>query len=286
MFRRRPYAFMAMQLSSPATVACLGALFHRRRRFLVFSTMSGPQGEVAFVRRSRTAALRRRLLGHASALVAQTQEAAEELQQLIPAGHVEIVPTPVRLPREVPELKGDNTVTFTGRIVRQKNLEPLIRTWPKVLQAVPGARLTLVGSGTEGDPVEDWILGELATRPELSETLTMTGWVDDVVPYLAENDVFVFPSASEGMSNSLLEACVRGRIIVASNIPANRAVLGDTYPLLFDPHDDMRLVRALIAALTDESLRAQVRDTVLQRTRGFSDELVLGQVETLLATPE
>jgi glycosyltransferase involved in cell wall biosynthesis len=283
-FRRRPHAFMAMQLSSPATVACLGALFHRNRRFLVFSTMSGPHGEVAFVRSSRTVALRRRLLGHASALIAQTQEAAEELQELVPQAQVEIVSTPVRLPREVPALKGDSTVVFTGRIVRQKNLEPLIRTWPQVLRDVPGARLTLVGSGTDGDPVEDWILGELAEHAELSETVTLTGWVDDVAPYLAANDVFVFPSVSEGMSNSLLEACVTGRIIVASNIPANRAVLGDSYPLLFEPHDDGDLLRALIAALTDKPLRAQARDTVLQRTRRFSDELVLTQIENLLTT--
>jgi glycosyltransferase involved in cell wall biosynthesis len=282
--RRRPHAFVAMQLSSPATVASVGAIVHRCPRLLVFSTSTGPAGEAAFVRNARTSLARRFLLGRASALVAQTEAAASELRDLLPRARVVIVPTPVRLPGHVPPLNGDAAVVYTGRIVRGKNLERLIGLWPSVLKRVPAARLTLVGSGRPGDPVEDELRLQRAASPDLAGTIEMTGWVVDVRPYLEQSDVYVFPSDSEGMSNALLEACALGRVVVASDIPGNRAVLGDAYPLLFDPADVAAFRSALIASLTDQSIRSEAREQIIGRMSRFSDASVVAQIETLLGS--
>src|SRR5207253_1364066 len=136
-----------------------------------------------------------------------------------------------------------------------------------VLDRVPDARLTLVGEGSPGDPTAAELRETLAGDPRLAESVTITGWVDDVLPFLERADVFVFPSHFEGLSNSLLEACALGRVIVASDIPANRAAVGDDHPLLF-PHDRAdELERALLAAMTDEPIRASARARGLERSR-------------------
>lgn len=279
--RRRPYAFMAMQLSSPATVASVGALAHRCQHLLVFSTSTGPAGEAAFIRDSRTARLRRFLLGRASALIGQTEMAAGELRSLVPGASVEVIPTPVEVPEAIFPLAGDRAVLYTGRIVRGKNLERLFDVWPEVRSRVPGSKLIMVGSGAAGDPVEA-DLQRAADQQEMTDAVTFTGWVPDVRPYLEHADVYVFPSASEGMSNSLLEACAAGRVVVASDIPANRAVLGDRYPLLVDPSDSQQLILALTSALTDETLRTEARSQIVDRLPQFSELRVAACIERLL----
>jgi glycosyltransferase involved in cell wall biosynthesis len=280
--RRRPYAYMALQLTSPATVAGVGSVLHRTKRLVVFSTSTGPAGEAAFVSGSRTSGIRRFLLGRASALVGQTPAAAAELERFVPGARVEVVPTPVRLPEHPPELTGTPNVLYTGRIVAGKNIERLFDVWPGVTQSVPNAKLIVVGSGMAGDPVESDLRHRAAADTVLSSAVTFTGWVADVHPYLELADVYAFPSSSEGMSNSLLEACALGRVVVASDIPANRAVLGDRYPLLIDPSDRRALLGAIQSALTDAALRSEARAQILCRVPMFSDVAVIDRIEGLL----
>jgi glycosyltransferase involved in cell wall biosynthesis len=60
------------------------------------------------------------------------------------------------------------------------------------------------------------------------------------------------------MSNALLEAMARGVPVVASDIPANAALIGaGGGGWLFTPGDDTELARTLAAVLTDpEALRS------------------------------
>jgi len=95
--------------------------------------------------------------------------------------------------------------------------------------------------------------------------------------------VFVLPSRSEGMSNALLEACAWGRVVVASDIPSNRAVLGDGYPLLFPPGDAEALAECLARALDPlDPVRGVAAGLVRERTGEFSTEAVVGDLEELI----
>jgi glycosyltransferase involved in cell wall biosynthesis len=273
---------MAMQLSAPATVASLAAMIRRCKRLTVFSTSTGPAGETAFVRESRLSPLRRTLLSNASTLVAQTDQGAVELREVLPHADIRVIPTPVRLPIAVPGLRGNHEAVYIGRIVRGKNLEVLAELWPHVAAKVPGAHLTLVGAGVPGDPVEADLARMRSSDPRLNGNTTMTGWVSDVTPFLEDADVFVFPSDSEGMSNALLEACAWGRVVVASDIPSNRTILGDDYPLLVDPDRREQFENALLAALCDGAVRRQARNTIVRRIAHFSVDTVLDRIEASL----
>jgi len=121
--------------------------------------------------------------------------------------------------------------------------------------AEPRLRLAYAGpvlDATEGAALER----ELATRP----------WAHHlgVVPHarmaslLSQADVVLNCSVSEGgMANSVLEAMVCGRAVLASNIPGNRALLDDDVTgLLFDGPDDLRDKAARLVA--DAALRARL----------------------------
>ena len=78
--------------------------------------------------------------------------------------------------------------------------------FPRVLERVPGAQLWLVGNG----PSEE-------LRSYASESITITGRVPDVQPYLARASAFVSPlRVGVGMKNKVLEALAMGCPLVAS----------------------------------------------------------------------
>ena len=251
----RSDAVLGVQLFSQSLVAGLTARLTRRPYFL-FATTSGELGEAGYVRTSSLSSLRRSMLDHASGVVAQTEEAAIELRALSGAP-VSVIANPVR-GTDRSRLSGTPNVLFAGRFSEEKELLTLLEAWTRVVSRVPDARLLLAGAGGSHRSIEP----QLRSRVEalgLGTSVTFLGWVDDVDSLYRSADVFVLPSRSEGMSNSLLEACAHGRVVVASRISSNVEVLGTSYPLLFDVSSQAALAHALTLALTDKDVRASAR---------------------------
>ncbi len=83
------------------------------------------------------------------------------------------------------------------------------------------------------------------------------GFTQAVLPsLLADADIYVSASISDGTSPALLEAMASGVFPVVSDIPANREWLtGEGDCLLFAPNDVAQLVQTLNRAIEDSSLR-------------------------------
>jgi glycosyltransferase involved in cell wall biosynthesis len=120
----------------------------------------------------------------------------------------------LHLPQEVP------IVVFAGSIVPRKGVDPLIRTWPRVLAKVPDAQLILVGGFErptfmtqermhELSRFQDGVR-ELAAQPECRGSITFAGESNRVEDWLRAADAFVFPTEQEGMGNVVLEAMACG----------------------------------------------------------------------------
>lgn len=159
-----------------------------------------------------------------------------------------------------------------GRMHRQKGQVELLRWWQRVVGAVPGARLALVGDG-----------------PDREELETAGGWVvgptDDVVSWLHAADVVVLHSRWEGLALTLLEAMACARSVVATDIPGMREVVRDDAGALA-AFDTPAFADAISARLTDPDRaaregatgRARVERehdlaTQLDRLAGLTEEL-------------
>ena len=90
------------------------------------------------------------------------------------------------------------TFVFIGRIVRDKGIRELV----SAMRRLPDARLLLVGSFEDGDPVDE------ADKEFLihSTQVEFVGWQQDVRPYLSQADCLVFPSYREGFPNVPMQA--------------------------------------------------------------------------------
>lgn len=290
----RGTSFLAIQLVAPSTAAALCAAV-LERPYVAMATTSGAGGEVAHLldrdlqpRGQWSVAmyrvdrwLRRRLLRRASYVVAQNADGARELSGVMEQQRIVVLPTPVEQV-QAPPLHGRPDTVFVGRLSKDKDLLRLLQAWLLVVAQRPDARLTLVGDGGEHQSVEAELHRLVTHHDPLARTVSFTGWVKDVTPFLAGADIFVFPSLTEGMSNALLEACAWGRVVVASDIPANRAVLGDDHPLLFPTGDVDALSRTLLLAFDDQRIVVDARRRALASATSFSIERVAEQLEYLL----
>lgn len=156
-------------------------------------------------------------------------------------------------PRDSYPERGEIEVVFAGRLDPQKNPALLLEA------------IALAGKEQGARPLRVRLLGDGPQRPELEQRVLALGLddgvrfhgrVNDVPRHLAEADVFVLPSRSEGISNALLEAMAHGVPSIATDIPGNRDLIEDERTGLLVPPDDAKaLSLALIRLAGDRSLR-------------------------------
>ena len=122
----------------------------------------------------------------------------------------------------------DSTVAlFIGVLEPYKNIDGLAEAWRL---ARPNAELRIVGKGTRTDVVASLVSEGLATwQPELS--------TPEVVAALDAASVLILPSRSEGMGRVVIEAQLRGRPVLGSNVGGiPDLVTAGVDGVLFEPH--------------------------------------------------
>jgi L-malate glycosyltransferase len=144
----------------------------------------------------------------------------------------------------------------------EKGLRTLIEAFARV-QCPGDARLLIVGSGPSLPQLE-----ELARKLALGERCTFEPATKDVRAWLERIDIFVLPSLSEALSNSLMEAMACGCCVVASRVGGNPELVTDRQNgLLFPAGDSAALASCLDLLLCDPILRARLAAAGAQRMR-------------------
>jgi glycosyltransferase involved in cell wall biosynthesis len=215
-------------------------------------------------------------------VVVQTEGALDEIKSVVPPHRIVILPNPVEFPAGIKKLTGEPKALFMGRLSQEKGVPTLLDAWALVARCRGGAQLTILGEGGHYRSEEDVIRETVRNNPVLRQSVNFAGWVSDPLPHLSAADVFVFPSFSEGMSNALLEGCASRRIVVASNIPPNLAVLGSDYVFLFEAGDPRSLFDALLKAFDDPELRDIALKQIDARMTNFSASRVMERLEDVL----
>jgi glycosyltransferase involved in cell wall biosynthesis len=136
----------------------------------------------------------------------------------------------------------------------EKGLDTLLKAFARVRHSNPGAKLVLIGSGPAKSGLE-----ALATRLGLAGSCFFEPATMHVADWLSLMDIFVLPSLSEALSNSLMEAMACGCCVIASQVGGNPELVShrDT-GLLFRPGDADGLASNLQFAIENEDARASM----------------------------
>ncbi|GIL08821.1 MAG: glycosyl transferase family 1 [Chloroflexota bacterium] len=175
-----------------------------------------------------------------------------ELLALDPALRVEVIPNGVDLDyfQPQPVAREPDTLLFTGNFAYAPNIDAALYLAQTLLPGVqarfPGARLWLVGA----DPPP-------AVQALASASVTVTGRVPDLRPYLARAAVYVCPlRIGAGIKNKVLEALAMGCPLAATPLSVDGIAVRAGQDALVAPAAGGALAAAVARLLADAELRA------------------------------
>jgi glycogen synthase len=186
---------------------------------------------------------------------------AEPRITVIPNG-IDPLDLPQTDPAELIRLRGafaapeERLVLLIGRPVYEKGFQLALEAMPKVIEAAPGTRFLVAGSGTHEEELK-----RQAEELGLMEHGTFLGWIgDDVLHTLyAIADLTVVPSIYEPFGLVALEAMASGcPCIVADTGGLREVVPHEEAGLRFAASDPEALAEVAIRVLSDPELEARL----------------------------
>lgn len=154
-------------------------------------------------------------------------------------------------PPDLPLPDGVPVVSIVAALRGPKRHDVALEAWPRVLAAVPQARLVVAGGGPQ-EPA----LRAQAARLGLGGRVLFAGPRRDVARLLQASALTVLPSQTEALPTSLIEAAACGLAAVATPVGGIPEVVEhERTGLLVPPGDPVALGDAVVALLTDDRRR-------------------------------
>jgi glycosyltransferase involved in cell wall biosynthesis len=186
--------------------------------------------------------------------------------------------------RDVPpveERTGPPQVGMVGNLRSVKCPELLVRAAAEVCRSHPDVTFAIAGEGELRSSLE-----QLIREFGLNDRFLLPGATADVPGFLANLDVAVLCSRSEGMSNAVLEYMAAGRPITATAVGGNVELLDHGLTgLLVPPEDVGALAKAIARLLTDRRLAARLGAAARSRAKErYSREAMVRRFEDFYAS--
>lgn len=152
---------------------------------------------------------------------------------------------------DLPPLKPDTPTVTVGCVANLrtvKNIDGLLRAATIIRKQKPDVTFAVAGDGPERARLETQ-----RDSLDLKGCFRFLGSIRDVPGFLATTAIVALPSHSEGMSNALLEAMASAKPVVATDVGANRRVLGGT-GIIVKPRDDSALAEGILELLDRDTV--------------------------------
>lgn len=215
-------------------------------------------------------ALERLLLRRADAVICPSPDLADQLASSgVSRRRLHVIPNgiilndwPFQARRQRPG--APLGVLFVGRLSLEKNVAGLLGACGALVRQGRPVRLRVAGEGPQRES-----LARHARKLNLHEAVEWLGFRRDVGELLAQTAIFVNPSYTEAMPNTVLEAMAGGAPVVATDVGATRElVLHEQTGLLVPPGD----TNALVAAIARLGGAADFAQQLAVRARGHVEQ--------------
>lgn len=167
----------------------------------------------------------------------------------------------------------DFVYVYVGRLVADKGINELILAFTTISSQFQNCKLVLVGPyESDLDP----LLPKTLQHIESNSAIICTGFQNDIRPYLAISDVFVFPSHREGFPNVLLQAGAMKLPCIVTDISGSNEIISEGYNgIIVNVNDAKMLVEKMLLVYNDvnllNQLRLKTRENILNK---YQQELV------------
>ena len=140
-------------------------------------------------------------------------------------------------------LKNDFVFCYVGRVVKDKGINELVSAFNELNLKNKNCKLIIVGKiENEINPISKTTMGIIKEN----KNILLTGFKNDVRPYLSIGNCFVFPSYREGFPNVLMQAGAMNLPCIATNINGCNEIIQDNINgFLIPPKNIDALVKAM-----------------------------------------
>jgi len=165
--------------------------------------------------------------------------------------------------RRQPEPTHPLTIGVVCALRPEKDLPTLIDAFALVRHLQPDLKLVFVGSGDQLPGLQ-----RRAREAGIEAQCHFEPATSAVAEWLSRIDIFVLPSRSEALSNSLMEAMACGCCAIASDVGGNPELVRDQETgILIRAGDAQSLADALRLVITNPALRARLAESGERRVR-------------------
>jgi phosphatidylinositol alpha-mannosyltransferase len=174
-----------------------------------------------------------------------------------------------------PEWSG-NTIGFIGRFAEpRKGLAVLVSALGEITKSIPDLRVIVAGPGDATEFLKE-------VPDEFKERFTFLGRIseEEKADFLHSVGLYVAPNTGgESFGIILAEALAGGAAVVASDIPAFQALLGDgKYGSLFISEDSHSLARTVVDILKNDQQRESLRSAGKSYAQSFDWDVVAERI--------
>ena len=169
-----------------------------------------------------------------------------------------------------------NTIGFIGRFEEpRKGLQLLVEALPRIISAVPNVRILVAGPGDSEAFLK-------SVPPHLTRRFEFLGRIseEEKADFLHSVSLYVAPNTGgESFGIILAEALAGGAAVVASDIPAFQALLGQgKYGCIFTSEDSSSLATAVVDLLADDDRRDMLRRAGKEHAQSFDWDVVAQRI--------
>jgi glycosyltransferase involved in cell wall biosynthesis len=150
---------------------------------------------------------------------------------------------------------------FVGQFDERKGIGVLLTAFRDIMNAMPSARLVMVGRG----PLQEMIESEIKMYG-WHDSIILTGFEDDIASVMQAIDVLLLPSYWEGFGIVLIEAMAAGKPAITTATSSMPEIVADGETgFLIQPGDTEGLASRAVQLLQDSALRQRLGRAAQQR---------------------
>jgi len=145
----------------------------------------------------------------------------------------------------------ENIILYVGNYIQGyiKGLDILLNAIAIVRKKYQNIKLRIIGNGNIN------IYKDIIIKENLNEIIEVLGQQNDILKFFSNAKIFVLPSRSEGMSNSLLEAMAAGIPCVATRVSGVEDIIKDSENgFIVEKEDYITMAKRIINIIEDKRL--------------------------------
>lgn len=173
----------------------------------------------------------------------------------------------LNLRNEYNYLKSDFIISILGRLDIQKGHDFFIRSVKEFLTGNKNVKVLILGDGKLRNDIE-----KLISDSNLSEQIRLIGFQQDTERFIEMSDLICVPSLWEGFGLVIIEAMIKGKLVLASNTGGIPEIIEDNVNgFLFETADKKDLIKNLDYIYENRNDLDEIRKNAVETVKSKFD---------------